>query len=113
VGTGACSSSTETPAYQQGLSFTTQTNNPYIAVRRQFHPLMDASLFKIFTIREKTTFEIHGEFFNMLNSPIFGSPNATIANSSFGIVSLSHANDLRFGQLTASLNFSAQPRNLD
>jgi hypothetical protein len=105
VGTGACSSATDTPAYQQRLSFTTQTNSPYIGVRQQFHPLMNASLFKVFPIRETTTFEIRGEFFNVLNSPVFGSPNTTIGNTSFGIVSLSQANDPRYGQLTARLNF--------
>ena len=105
VGTGACSSSTDTPAYQQRLSFTTQTNSPYIGVRQQFHPLMNASLFKVFPIRESTTFEIRGEFFNVLNSPIFGSPNTSIGNSAFGTVSLTQANDPRYGQLTARLNF--------
>ena len=105
VGTGACSSSTDTPAYQQRLSYTTQTNSPYIGVRQQFHPLMDASLFKVFPIREATTFEIRGEFFNVLNSPIFGSPNTTVGNSAFGVVTLTQANDPRYGQLTARFNF--------
>jgi hypothetical protein len=105
VGTGACSSATDTPAYEQRLTYTTQTNSPYTGVRQQFHPLMNASLFKVFPIREATTFEIRGEFFNVLNSPIFGSPNTSIGNTSFGIVSLSQANDPRYGQLTARLNF--------
>jgi hypothetical protein len=105
VGTGACSSSTDTPAYEQRLSFTTQTNSPFIGVRQQFHPLMNASLFKVFEIRESTTFEIRGEFFNVLNSPIFGSPNTSIGNSAFGVVSLTQSNDPRYGQLTARLNF--------
>ncbi len=105
VGAGAGSSATDQPAYQQRLSFTTQTNSPYIGVRQQFHPLMNASLFKIFPIRETTTFEIRGEFFNVLNSPIFGSPNTGLGNSSFGIVSLTQQNDPRYGQLTARFNF--------
>jgi len=105
VGTGACSGSTDTPAYQQRLSYTTQTNSTYIGVRQQFHPLMDASLFKVFPIRAGTTFEIRGEFFNVLNSPIFGSPNTSIGNSSFGIVTMTQANDPRYGQLTARFNF--------
>jgi len=105
VGAAACSSATDTPAYQQRMSFTTQTNSPYIGVRQQFHPLVDASLFKIFTLREKTTFEIRGEFFNVTNTAIFGSPNTTIGNSSFGIVTMTQNNDPRYGQLTARLNF--------
>lgn len=105
VGPGACASSTSTPAYQQRLSYTTQTNSPYIGVRQQFHPLMDASMFKVFPIREETTFEIRGEFFNVLNSPIFGTPNTSIGNTSFGTVSMTQVNDPRYGQLTARLNF--------
>ncbi|MGH9604801.1 MAG: carboxypeptidase regulatory-like domain-containing protein [Terracidiphilus sp.] len=105
VGTGACSSSTDTPAYEQRLSYTTQTNAPYIGVREQFHPLMDASMFKTFPIREGMTFEIRGEFFNILNSPIFGGPNTSVGSTAFGVVSLTQANDPRFGQLTARLNF--------
>jgi hypothetical protein len=105
VGTGACSSSTDTPAYQQRLSYTTQRNSPYTGVRQQFHPRWDASLFKTFPIRETVTFEIRGEFFNLFNTPIFGGPNTSIGSSSFGVVSLSQANDPRAGQLTARLNF--------
>ncbi|MGA8630464.1 MAG: TonB-dependent receptor [Terracidiphilus sp.] len=105
VATGACSSSTDTPAYQQRLSYTTQTNSTYLGVRQTFHPLMNASLFKVFPIHEATTFEIRGEFFNVLNSPIFGSPNTTLGNSAFGAVTLTQANDPRYGQLTARLNF--------
>lgn len=105
VGPGACSSATDTPAYQQRLSYTTQTNSPYIGVRQQFHPLMDVSLFKTFPIREAMTFEIRGEFFNVLNSPIFGTPSTSLGSSSFGTVSMTQVNDPRYGQLTARLNF--------
>jgi hypothetical protein len=105
VGPGACSSATDTPAYQQRLSYTTQTNSPYIGVRQTFHPIMDASLFKTFPIREAMTFEIRGEFFNVLNSPIFGTPSTSLGSSSFGVVSLTQVNDPRIGQLTARLNF--------
>jgi hypothetical protein len=105
VGTGACTSPSSTPAYQQRLSYTTQTNSPYIGVRQQFEPRLDASLFKVFPIRESTTFEIRGEFFNVLNTPVFGTPNTSIGNTAFGVVSLTQQNDPRYGQLTARLNF--------
>jgi Carboxypeptidase regulatory-like domain len=105
VGPGACSSATATPAYQQRLSYTTQTNSPYIGVRQTFHPLMDASMFKTFPIREAMNFEIRGEFFNILNTPIFGTPSTSLGSSSFGVVSMTQVNDPRFGQLTARLNF--------
>lgn len=105
VGPGACSSTSDTPAYQQRLSYTTQANSPYIGVRQTFHPLMDASLFKTFPIREAMNFEIRGEFFNVLNAPIFGTPSNSLGSSSFGVVSLTQVNDPRYGQLTARLNF--------
>jgi len=105
TGRGACSSATDTPAYIQRAAYTTQTNSLYIPVRQTFHPLLEGSLFKVFPIRESTTFEIRGEFFNLLNSPIFGSPNTSIGNSAFGQVTLTQANDPRYGQLTARLNF--------
>lgn len=105
VAPGACSSTTDTPAYEQRLSYTTQSNGSYIPVRQTFHPLMDASLFKTFPIREAMSFEIRGEFFNVLNSPIFGTPSTSIGSSSFGVVSLTQVNDPRFGQLTARFNF--------
>jgi hypothetical protein len=105
VATGACSSSSDTPAYQQRLSYTTQTNSNYIGTRLQFHPLADASLFKKFPIREGMTFEIRGEFFNVLNSPIFGAPNTSVGNSAFGKVAYTQVNDPRMGQLTARFNF--------
>jgi hypothetical protein len=66
---------------------------------------MDAALFKQFILHERTSFEIRGEFFNVLNTPNFGGPNTTIGNSSFGAVTLTQANDARIRQLTARINF--------
>jgi hypothetical protein len=105
VATGACSSTSDTPAYQQRLSFTTQTNSNVIGTRQQFYPRLEASLFKVFPIRESTTFEIRGEFYNILNTPIFSGPSTSLGSTSFGIVPLTQVNDPRYGQLTARLNF--------
>ncbi len=105
VGTGACSSATDTPAYIQRLSFTTQTNSNVIGTRQQFYPRLEAGLFKVFPIREATTFEIRGEFYNILNTPIFSGPSTSLGSTSFGIVPLTQVNDPRYGQLTARLNF--------
>lgn len=101
----ACDSLSPTPAYQQRLAYTTQANGPYLPVRVRLKPLMDASLFKQFKIREGVSFEIRGEFFNLLNSANFAAPNMTIGNSAFGSYVLNQANDPRLGQLTARLNF--------
>jgi Carboxypeptidase regulatory-like domain len=111
----ACDSTSPTPAFIQRLAYTSQTNSNYLNIRQQYHPLLDASLFKQFAIRDGVSFEIRGEFFNVLNTPIWGSPGglgASNAGSSSGGYSLtnptgffSQANDPRIGQLTARINF--------
>jgi hypothetical protein len=101
----ACDSLSPTPAYQQRLSYTSQANSTVINVRQRIHPLLDASLFKRFAITEGTSFEIRGEFFNILNTPNFGGPGTSIGSSTFGAVTLTQANDPRIGQLTARINF--------
>lgn len=100
-----CDSLSPNPAYRQRLAFTSQLNQPYIGVRQRIHPLLDASLFKQFTIHEGTSFEIRGEFFNVLNTPNFGGPGTGIGSSTWGTVTLTQANDPRIGQLTARINF--------
>jgi Carboxypeptidase regulatory-like domain len=109
----ACDSQSPTPAFQQRLSFTSQTNSPYLNIRQQYYPLLDASLFKQFAIREGVNFEIRGEFFNILNTPIWGGPSTTLGAANAGSSSsaatsagfFSQANDPRYGQLTARINF--------
>jgi hypothetical protein len=101
----ACDALSPMPAYQQRLAYTTQLNSTVINVRQRIHPLMDASLFKQFVIHEGTSFEIRGEFFNVLNTPVFGGPGTGIGSSTFGAVTLTQANDPRIGQLTARINF--------
>ena len=101
----ACDALSPTPAYQQRLSYTSQVNSNVIDVRERIHPLLDASLFKRFAIRQSASFEIRGEFFNVLNTPDFGGPGTSIGSSTFGTVTLTQANDPRVGQLTARINF--------
>jgi len=106
VGTGACDSTTSIPAFQQHLNFTLNNVGPYLNdVRQRVHPLMDLSLFKQFRIKERTSLEIRGEFFNVLNTPNFGAPNTSLGNSAFGTVTRTQANDPRLTQLTARINF--------
>jgi hypothetical protein len=101
----ACDSLSPIPAYRQRLAYTTQNNSNVLNIRQRIHPLMDASLFKVFALREGVSFEIRGEFFNVLNTPNFGGPNTSIGNSAFGTVTLTQANDARIGQLTGRINF--------
>jgi hypothetical protein len=100
-----CDSLSPLPAYQQRLSYTSQVNSNVIGVRQRIHPLVDASLFKTFQLHENTSFEIRGEFFNILNTPNFGGPGTSIGSSTFGVVTLTQINDPRIGQITARLNF--------
>lgn len=101
----ACDSLSPIPAYQQRISYTSQTNSPELNLRQRIHPLLDASLFKRFAINETTSFEVRGEFFNILNTPNFGGPGTGLGSSTFGEVTLTQANDPRIGQITARINF--------
>ncbi|MGB7136605.1 MAG: TonB-dependent receptor [Acidobacteriaceae bacterium] len=101
----ACDAASPNPAYRQRISYTSQSNSTVIPVRQRIHPLVDASLFKQFAIGEGRSFEIRGEFFNILNTANFGGPGTGIGSSTFGVVTLTQANDPRIGQLTARLNF--------
>lgn len=110
----ACDSLSWTPAFKQRLSYTTQRNNPYLNIRQRIYPLFDLSMFKRIQLKEGTSFEIRGEFFNVFNTPIFGTPNTSIGSSTFGSVPVTNvsgvpyytqANDPRIGQLTARINF--------
>ena len=101
----ACDANSPYPAFQQRLNFTLQTNSQYLNVRQVVHPLLDASLFKQFRIRDRFNFEIRGEFFNIMNTPNFGAPGAVLGSATFGKVTLNQANDARIGQLTARINF--------
>jgi hypothetical protein len=77
---------------------------------------MDLSMFKRFILREGMSFEIRGEFFNVLNTPNYGGPSTTLGASNSGSAAgggsiatpngiLTQANDPRIGQLTARFNF--------
>jgi hypothetical protein len=102
---GCDSTNNNTPAFQATPSFTLNSIGPYMNVRELVHPLADASLFKTFTIREATNFEIRGEFFNVLNTPNFGAPGTSPGSSSWGYVTMTQQNDPRLVQLTARINF--------
>jgi Carboxypeptidase regulatory-like domain/TonB dependent receptor len=100
-----CDASSPVPAFQQNPNFTLNNIGPYMNLRQFVHPLADASLFKQFHITESTTFELRGEFFNVLNTPLFAGPGTTPGNSSYGLVTQVQANDPRLTQLTVRINF--------
>jgi hypothetical protein len=104
--TPGCASASSIPAFELSNTFALNSLRVRMeSVRTIVHPLADASLFKKFPIHENATFEIRGEFFNVLNTPNFGGPGTSPASTSYGIVTLNEANDPRIGQLTARFNF--------
>jgi hypothetical protein len=112
----ACDSPTSTPAFRQRIAYTSQNNSTVLNLRYTVHPQVDISVFKKFILREGVSFEIRGEFFNVVNTPNFPSPNTslgqgnTASRAGTGTVinpagQASQINDPRIGQLTARINF--------
>jgi hypothetical protein len=111
----ACDATSPNPAFMTRLAYTSQSNSTVLKIRQQLHPLIDLSIFKQFAIREGTSFEIRGEFFNAFNTPEWGGPgglgssNAGSSSSSYSTTNPTgyfvQSNDARIGQLTARINF--------
>jgi hypothetical protein len=111
-----CDANNSAPAFAQRLSYTSQNNSTVLNIRQRLYPLLDSSLFKKFIIHEGVSFELRGEFFNILNTPEFGGPNTSLGAANTGSAAsnpsatypqgqLSQVNDARIGQLTVRLNF--------
>ena len=64
----------------------------------------DCSLLKNFAIRENVRVQLRGEYFNVLNHPVFGTPDSNLASNTFGRV-FSQANSPRVGQVALKLVF--------
>jgi hypothetical protein len=111
----ACDAQSATPAFRQRIAFESQQDPGVLQIRQPLKPLMDLSVFKKFIIREGTSFEIRGEFFNVMNTPNYGGPNTGLGAATSGSVLsyttafpsgfFTQANDARIGQLTARINF--------
>ncbi len=112
----ACDANNSTPAFRQRIGFTSQSNSSVLNIRQPIKPLVDFSMFKRFIVHEGVSFEIRGEFFNVLNTPNYGGPNTGLGGSNTASAAggptatapngiLSQANDPRIGQLTGRINF--------
>jgi len=111
----ACDAQSPTPAFRQRIAWESQQGPGVLQVRQPLKPLMDMSVFKRFIIREGTSFEIRGEFFNVMNTPNYGGPNTSLGAATTGSALsytsaypngfFNQANDARIGQLTARINF--------
>jgi hypothetical protein len=116
VSSVGCDAQSPNAAFRQRIAFTSQSNSAYLNLREPLTPLVDLSVFKRFIIREGTSFEIRGEFFNVFNTPNWGAPSTTPGAANFGSAGtapsaafpsgyFNQANDPRIGQLTARINF--------
>lgn len=74
------------------------------SLRSDFVENLDFSIFKRVKLMERLSLEFRGEWFNALNHPIFGEPNATVGNAQFGRVT-GTANGPRQTQLAMKLLF--------
>jgi hypothetical protein len=63
----------------------------------------DVGIFRSFTIRERLTIQLRGEFFNVLNRANFNNPTATLSAGGFG--SITGSGDPRIGQLALKVLF--------
>jgi len=110
-----CDALSPNPAFRQRIAYESQSNSGALNVRQPLKPLMDLSVFKQFIVREGVSFEIRGEFFNVMNTPNYGGPSTSLGAANAGSVLsyssaypkgfFTQANDPRIGQLTARLNF--------
>jgi hypothetical protein len=106
----------DVPAFAQlngspnGPPFALNVIGPFMnGIRSRVAPLLDASMFKKFVLKERFNLELRGEFFNLKNTVNFGNPNTSLtasqAGNRFGQVTRVQANDPRIGQVTIRLNF--------
>lgn len=106
ISTPGCASASSVPAYQQLLANSLNYLHPNMtSVRTLVHPILDFSVFRVFTIHEGVTFEIRGEADNLFNTPNYGGPGTGPTSSNYGVISTSQINDPRLGELTARINF--------
>jgi hypothetical protein len=66
---------------------------------------LDASVFRRFQLRERTTLDFRFETFNTTNHPHFANPGGTFGTSTFGVVTQTVAYDYRAVQVGAKIIF--------
>jgi hypothetical protein len=116
LGPGACGASAPCVPYLIPGSFAqppaASVANPYIlsfgnfgkgAVSGPGLVGWDVGLFRNIPIRERFSFQLRGEFFNVINRANFADPVATLSSGGFG--SITSAADPRIGQLALKLIF--------
>jgi hypothetical protein len=74
------------------------------ALRSDWYRDVDLSVFKNFSLPERTSLEFRAEAFNLTNTTVFGKPGSTVGTPTFGVVS-STANTPRQLQFALKLKF--------
>ena len=74
------------------------------SVRSPWSFTTDLSLGKQFSLREEMNLEFRIEARNALNHPVFGTPNTSVDDSNFGMISYTSVGP-REMQLAAKVNF--------
>ncbi|MBI1764531.1 MAG: TonB-dependent receptor [Acidobacteria bacterium] len=101
-----CADASETPVFQIQPAFTLRSHSTRFSnIRTDRPPTFDISLFKTFSFKEKASLQFRAEAFNFANTPWFGGPNTTATGGTFGVVTLTQANDQRNVQLGLKLIF--------
>jgi Carboxypeptidase regulatory-like domain len=68
-------------------------------LRNDWYKDFDLSIFRRFTITERTSLEFRAEAFNLTNTPVYGTPSNNISNPNFGVISgtRNDPRELQFG----------------
>jgi hypothetical protein len=91
-------------AFSQAAQFTFGNVSRFIDVRGPGLFNLDLSVFKAFSITERIHAQFRAEALNATNTAYFGTPNTTVTNSSFGVIT-SQINNPRLIQLGTRITF--------
>jgi hypothetical protein len=97
---------TSTDVFQRTPDFTLgNAPRAYGGLRSPWSFTTDLSLAKQFTIREEMNIELRLEARNAFNHPVFGTPDTSVDDPSFGQISYTSGNGPREVQLAIKFNF--------
>jgi len=101
-----CASASQPVAWIQMPAWTLRTLSTALpGIRTEIPANLDISVFKDFTLKDRTRLQFRAEAFNLANTPQFGGPNTSLGNSQFGIIAPNQVNDARIVELALKLVF--------
>lgn len=78
-------------------------NAPRNAIQAPGLKNLDFAIYKVFSVDERRTLQLRGEFFNFTNTPFFDAPGSTLGLAQFGVIN--SAADARIVQIALKFNF--------